>query len=154
MKMIRSDNPQIDVEWLMDNFREEVRRKKRGVRSSGLDRPFLDTSRIDALISAIESSSRPRTHFPNALRRFPFTWSQWLQRFVLKTLALLFRDQQMINMSIAYLLREMKSYNTRIVEQLMQRQDSLAQKLENLSEEQRHINSAPSKVDERYPMPR
>jgi len=154
MKMIKSDNPQIDVEWLMDHFREEVGREKRGARLSGLNSPFLDTSRIDALLSAIESNSRPRTNFPIALRRFPFTWSQWLQNFVLKTYELLFRDQRMINMSLAYLLREMKSYNTRIVEQLMQRQDSLAQKLERLSEEQRYMNSAPSKVDERYSLPR
>jgi hypothetical protein len=147
MKMVKSDNPQIDVEWLMDNFREEVRGKKGEARSSGLERPFPDTSRIDALISGIESSSRPRTHFPNALRRFPFTWSQWLQKIVLKTHELLFRDQQMINMSIACLLREMKSYNMRIVEQLMQRQDSLAQKLEKLSEEQRYIKPAVSKLE-------
>jgi hypothetical protein len=147
--MIRSDNPQIDVEWLMDNFREEVGRKRGASRSSGMNRPTFDTSRIDALISAIESSSRPRTHFPNALRRFPFTWSPWLQKIVLKTHELLFRDQKMINMSLAFLLREMKSYNTRTVGQLMQRQDSLAQKLEKLSEEQQYIKSAVSKLEER-----
>jgi hypothetical protein len=149
MKIFKSGNSQIDAKWLMDNFREEVHRKKASSQPSGLNRLSLDTSRIDALISAIELSSRPRNQFPNALRRFPFTRSQWLQKFVLKTYELVFRDQRMINMSLAYVLREMKSSDTRLVEQLMQRQENLAHRLEKISEEQRYINSVVSKLTEK-----
>jgi hypothetical protein len=153
MKIIKSGNSQIDAEWLMDNFREAVGRRKEVSPSSGLNRTFFDTSRIDALISAIESSSRPRTQFPRALQRFPFAWSRWLQKFVLKIYELLFREQRMINMSLAYVLREMKSYNTRLAEQLMQQQVSISDRLEKIIEEQRHINSVVVKLAEKYPIP-
>ncbi len=154
MKIIKSDNPQIDVEWLMDNFREAVGREKGPLQPEGRNRSSVDNSRVEALLSTIESGSRRRTQFPNALRRFPFSWSHRLQGFILKVYELLFREQRTINMSIAYALREIHGHHIRLAEQIIRQQASISERLDQIAQEQRHINSVVSEPAEDSPLPR
>jgi hypothetical protein len=66
---------------------------------------------IETLIRAAEERSRPRTQLPPALRRFPLTWSPWLQQVILKVYKRLFHDQRAVNTVLIQALRETLAVN-------------------------------------------
>jgi SAM-dependent methyltransferase len=121
--MLESSNPLIDVDELMERVREEVRNRRNSPPlESALDHSVslgskLNTSQIEALISAAEGKSQARSKFPKPFNRFPFQYSKKLQRYALKAVELLFYDQREVNLSLIELLRHLLKLNQDLNEQ-------------------------------------
>ncbi|MDP8963107.1 MAG: SAM-dependent methyltransferase, partial [Cyanobacteriota bacterium] len=84
--MIEANNPEIDVDELMQKIQEEVARRESfpSVESSEIlveqQRTAVNASYIQALLNNAEFKSQIRTHWPEKFNRFPFNLSGWVQR--------------------------------------------------------------------------
>ena len=113
--MLDTNNPDIDVDALMARVQQEVLRRQFGdlptTTSSGLD--AIDTAAVDALIDAAAVRAGTRNRWPGALSFFPFSLRP-VQRFFLRALAWLFRDQHAFNAALLQALRESLVVNARL----------------------------------------
>jgi len=92
--MIEPNNPDIDVEELMARVRAGVR----------LATP-LETAPAESHIDAAARFAQVRTSWPGRLAVFPLDRPP-VRRFLLKLLALLFRDQRRVNAELVAALHE------------------------------------------------
>jgi len=130
--MIEANNPEIDVDDLMEKVREEVaKRQSKPFTKENVNRqptiginPLL-THQIQAFLNNAESKSQVRTEFPEKLNRFPFTLSRRLQKFILRLYAFLFKEQRAINLSLIQALRESFALNQQLSEQIAALQSQL-----------------------------
>jgi hypothetical protein len=112
--MLKPNNPDIDVDALMARVHHEVllRQFGDGPRpQSGLD--GLDTSAVDGLIAAAAQRGGPRDRWPARIRFFPFN-VPWFQRFALRVISWLFRDQHAYNAAVVEALRQSVALNVRL----------------------------------------
>jgi len=104
--MIEPNNPDIDVEELMTRVRSEVRRRHRdaGAESDGIAglTTALDPAPAESHIDSAARFAQVRTSWPGRLAVFPAP----VRRFLLKLLALIFRDQRRVNAELVAALRE------------------------------------------------
>ncbi|MEH2168197.1 MAG: methyltransferase domain-containing protein [Nostoc sp.] len=122
--MIEPNNPEINVDELMQKIRNEV--AKRQVRSQSVDlKTNIDTSRIrsnlsyiEALLKNAESRAFIRTKWPDKLNRFPFNFSPKLKKLLLKAISFLFNDQREVNFNLINSLKESVALNRQIIEQI------------------------------------
>ncbi len=124
--MLERNNPAVSVDELMAKVHAEVSARHLP-RLGGL--PGKDTLPADAVASAAsiaaaidvaEEKSHVRTRWSGRLNRFPFTISPRLQRWCLKILAFLFKDQRHVNFAMVQSLRESLAMNVRLAEQVDQ----------------------------------
>lgn len=123
--MIEANNPEIDVNELMEKIREEVARRESIVtpenNQSYIDKniPVLNNiQNIEILLSNAEVKSQVRTEVPKKFTRFPFNLSKPLQRFALKVYAFLFKEQRVVNLSLIQAFRESLALNQKLLEQI------------------------------------
>jgi len=108
--VIERNNPAIDVDDLMARIQQEV--AKRGVGfeplvfdTEGADSRGFDS--IEALINTAQAKAEVRTQWSGRFQVFPFNRFASLQRFFLKALAFLFKDQRHVNFAAIQAMREM-----------------------------------------------
>ncbi|MEQ8384516.1 MAG: class I SAM-dependent methyltransferase [Coleofasciculus sp. A1-SPW-01] len=110
--MIESNNPEINVDELIEKIKVEVARtQERPVEDSfqvPAISPIIDRtiSQIEALIASAEFKSQIRTELPDRLNRFPFNISRRLQKLVLKLYTFIFKEQRAVNFALIQALRE------------------------------------------------
>jgi hypothetical protein len=112
--MLDASNPDIDVDALMARVQHEVLRRQFGdqaVASAAVN--AMDTSLLDSLIAAAALRASARNRWPARLAFFPFNLRP-VQRFVLRVIAWLFRDQHAFNAALIQALRESVTVNARI----------------------------------------
>ena len=112
--MLESNNPDVDVDALMARVQHEVLRRQFGDQpapSAALN--AMDTSMLDSLIAAAALRASARNRWPSRLAFFPFNLVL-MQRFVLRAIAWLFRDQHAFNAALIQALRESVSVDARI----------------------------------------
>lgn len=112
--MLEANNPDIDVDALMARVQHEVLRRQFGDPASaagGLN--AIDTSLLDSLIVAASLRASARNRWPARLGFFPFNLRP-VQRFILRVVAWLFRDQHAFNAAVIHALRESVTVNTHI----------------------------------------
>lgn len=123
--MIEANNPEIDVNELMEKIRKEVA-KRQGIVASGNNKLSIDKltsilnniQNIEILLNNAEAKSQVRTEFPQKFTRFPFKISKPLQSFVLKVYTFLFKEQRVVNLSLIQAFRESLVLNRQLIEQI------------------------------------
>lgn len=121
--MIEPNNPHVDVSVLMQKIEDEVRRRRSPEGALDGDRTLpadalATAATIDGLIRTAEEKAQVRMKWSGRLNRFPFNISPGIQRFCLRTLAFLFKDQRHVNFAIIEVLRETLAQNLRLTTQL------------------------------------
>jgi hypothetical protein len=112
--MLETNNPDIDVDALMARVQHEVLRRQFGDRATaGATLNAMDTSLLDSLIAAAALRASARNRWPARLGFFPFNLRP-IQRFVLRVIAWLFRDQHAFNAALIQALRESVTINARM----------------------------------------
>jgi hypothetical protein len=112
--MLESNDPDVDVDALMARVQHEVLRRQFGDQPSaapGLT--TVDTSALDSLIAAAATRAAARNRWPARLGFFPFNLRP-VQRFALRAIAWLFRDQHAFNAALIQALRESVAVDARI----------------------------------------
>ncbi len=146
--MIEANNPEIDVDELMQQVREEVARRKSLSNlavavdkcSSELNtRSTVNINPIEALLNNADLYSQVPTKFPEKFNRFPFKINQGLQKFLLKVYGFLFKKQRVVNLSLIQALRESLALNRQLSEQVTALQAQL-----------KEISNSLAAVDERF----
>jgi len=157
--MIESNNPEIDVDELMEKIREEVTRRKSQVPLSMINPPGNTTenptssammaiiSHIEALIRNAESRAYIRTKWPDKLNRFPFNLTKGLQKFALKGLNFLFKDQREVNLNLISALKDSVSLSKQLIVQVEVLRSHLENRLEDVDNSVQRMNQRLSDVD-------
>ena len=112
--MLESNNPDVDVDALMARVQHEVLRRQLGDQaavSTGFS--TIDTSALDSLIAGAATRASARNRWPARLGFFPFNLRP-VQRFGLRVIAWLFRDQHAFNAALIQAMRESVAVDTRI----------------------------------------
>jgi hypothetical protein len=73
----------------------------------------IDTGPLEGLISAAAQRGAPRSRWPARLSMFPFNLRP-VQRFCLRVMGWVFRDQQACNAAMVAAMREIASVNVRL----------------------------------------
>lgn len=129
--MIEANNPEIDVDELMQKIQEEVARRERFPRLESTEiiaepeRTAVNVSYMQALLNNAEFKSQIRSHWPAKFNRFPFNLSGWVQRFALKLYNFLLKEQRAVNFSLIEALRESLALNRQLGEQVTALQTQL-----------------------------
>jgi|HubBroStandDraft_1064217.scaffolds.fasta_scaffold07384_3 hypothetical protein len=108
--MLDSNNPDIDVDALMVRVQHEVLRRQYGAPAAGGGPEAMDVSGLESLIAAAAAHGGPRTRWPGKLWFFP----GFVQRFGLRTVGWLLRDQLAFNAALVQALRESAALNARL----------------------------------------
>jgi O-antigen chain-terminating methyltransferase len=112
--MLKPNNPDIDVDALMARVHHEVLRRQFGDGAApGAAPDAVDISAVEDLIAAAAGRGGPRERWPARLRFFPFNLGI-VQRFVLRLISWLFRDQHTFNAALVDALRESVALNVRL----------------------------------------
>jgi hypothetical protein len=122
--MLENNNPFVNVEEVMAKIRAEIALRHLPQATAGEfdslpPSTVVTIARIESSIDAAESAAHPRTTWPGRLNRFPLS-NRRIQRFFLRCLAFLFRDQRKVNFAIAQALRDSLVMNARLAEQVDQ----------------------------------
>jgi O-antigen chain-terminating methyltransferase len=122
--MIEANNPEINVDELMNKIREEVANRHGQSQSTGItsnaEKAKITTtiSHIEALLKNAESRAYIRTKWPDKLNRFPFNLTKKLQKLALKIINFLFKDQREVNFNFIQSLRQSVALNRQLTEQI------------------------------------
>lgn len=124
--MTEANNPEIDVDNLMQKIREEVNKHKyKHVESNTTNGFSISRNRsksninyIQALLKNAQSRAYIRTKWPDKLNRFPFNLNPKLQKIILKIINFLFKDQREVNFNLISCLQESVTLNQQLIEQI------------------------------------
>jgi hypothetical protein len=127
--VIRSRNPKIDLAALEAQIAEELERDPQARSTERLARlaASVHLHTIENALERAEERSTPRSAWPADLRMFPFHVSPALQRFVLRAVGLVFRDQHEVNAHVIRAQREQVA----LIASLLERVDQLETQLES-----------------------
>jgi O-antigen chain-terminating methyltransferase len=145
--MIEANNPEIDVDELMQKIQEEVARRESfsSLESSEIiaesQATAVNVSYMQALLNNAEFKSQIRTHWPEKFNRFPFNLSGWIQRFALKVYNFLLKEQRAVNFSLIEALRESLALNRQLGEQVTVLQTQLNGLSASLSATDAHLSA-------------
>ncbi|MEO8892439.1 MAG: sulfotransferase domain-containing protein [Coleofasciculaceae cyanobacterium] len=122
--LIERNNPEIDVDELMQQVLEEVEKRKpisllpqtKITAASSLDSGKV--SYIEGLLNNADYYSQVPLELPEKFKRFPFNILKPLQKFVLKLYGFIFKKQRVVNSSIIHSLRESLILNQQLISQL------------------------------------
>jgi 2-polyprenyl-3-methyl-5-hydroxy-6-metoxy-1,4-benzoquinol methylase len=123
--MIESNNPEINIDELMEKIREEVTKRKADfspanatINPSTNSPTNINLSYIESLLSNAESRACQRTKLPDKFNSFPFNISDKIKEFLLKVFNLLFRDQREVNFNLIESLRQSVALNQKLIEEI------------------------------------
>jgi O-antigen chain-terminating methyltransferase len=145
--MIEANNPEIDVDELMQKIQEEVARRESfpSLESSEIiaepESGAVNVSYMQALLNNAEFKSQIRTHWPEKFNLFPFNLSGWVQRFALKLYNFLLKEQRAVNFSLIEALRESLALNRQLGEQVTALQTQLNGLNASLSATDAHLKA-------------
>jgi hypothetical protein len=127
--MIRSRNPKLDLAELEAKIAAELAAGPQAGSNHRLARlaAAVHVRTIESIIEQAEVRSVARTEWPAEMRVFPFAGNIALQRFALRLVALVFRDQQEVNAQLIRAQREMLA----LVHGLLDRVEDLESRLES-----------------------
>ncbi|MCE2699334.1 MAG: methyltransferase domain-containing protein [Nostocales cyanobacterium LE14-WE4] len=125
--MIKKNNSEINIDDLMEKIRQEILNRQ------GLSQPALTNSAdtadlmsnislsmgyIESLLKNAESRAYIRTKWPDKLNRFPFNLISKLQKFILKAINFLFKDQREVNFNLILSLKESLTINHQLIAEI------------------------------------
>lgn len=121
--MIEANNPEINVDELMDKIRQEVAMRQGSLPVDEREWAMTPTrvaniNQIEALLNNAEFKAQVRTDLPKKLDKFPFNISKPLQKFALKLYGFLFKEQRAVNFSLIEAVRESLALNKQLIEQI------------------------------------
>ncbi|MEH1929574.1 MAG: SAM-dependent methyltransferase, partial [Nostoc sp.] len=151
--MIEANNPEINVEELIQKICNEV--AKRQVKSQPLDSKsnfdtsnmILNISYIEALLRNAESRSCIRTKWPDKLNRFPFKFNTKLQNFILRAINFIFKDQREVNFNLINSLKESVALNRQLIEQITTFKVQMDERLDTLDGSIQRIDNSFNTID-------
>jgi O-antigen chain-terminating methyltransferase len=144
--MIESNNLEINVDELMQKVRAEVASRHKlslgeNVQLRGLSEiNYTNDSHIETLLSEAEFFSQVPTELPDKFQRFPFNFSNGLQKFVLKLYGFLFKKQRVVNFSLIQAHKESVNLNRQLMEQVTALQFQLREMGEHLKATDERLN--------------
>ena len=125
--MIKKNNSEINIDDLMEKIRQEILNRQ------GPSQPALTNSAdtadlmsnislsmgyIESLLKNAESRAYIRTKWPDKLNRFPFNLISKLQKFILKAINFLFKDQREVNFNLILSLKESLKINHQLIAEI------------------------------------
>jgi len=125
--MIKKNNSEINIDDLMEKIRQEILNRQ------GPSQPALTNSAdtadlmsnislsmgyIESLLKNAESRAYIRTKWPDKLNRFPFNLISKLQKFILKAINFLFKDQREVNFNLILSLKESLTINHQLIAEI------------------------------------
>ncbi|QDL06634.1 SAM-dependent methyltransferase [Brasilonema octagenarum UFV-E1] len=128
--MININNPEINVDELMQRIREDVAKRHGQVQPENpTSKSIISNStatfnhifyHIDALLRNAESRSITRTKWPDNFNKFPFNLSiiKNFQKIALKILSYIFKDQREVNFNLIRALKESVGLNRQLIEEI------------------------------------
>ncbi|PHM09243.1 class I SAM-dependent methyltransferase [Nostoc sp. 'Peltigera malacea cyanobiont' DB3992] len=151
--MIEANNPEINVDELIQKICNEV--AKRQVHSQPLDsKSNFDTSKmrlnisyIEALLKNAEYRACIRTKWPDKLNRFPFKFNAKLQKFILRVINFLFKDQREVNFNLINSLKESIALNRQLIEQITTLKVQMDERLDTLDGSVQRIDNSFNTID-------
>ena len=158
--MTKSPNPEINVEELMQNIREQVAARysaSLGVEIKNYNKlenkgvNLLTMNYIENLLNEAELYSQVWTKFPDKLNVFPFTLSKPLQKLVLKLYNFIFKKQRVVNASLSQALRESLTLNQQLINQmnvLQEQVNGLGNRLNTTDEQVNGLGNRLNTTDE------
>ncbi|MBW4609163.1 MAG: methyltransferase domain-containing protein [Hassallia sp. WJT32-NPBG1] len=153
--MIEANNPEINVDELMNKIREEVANRHGQSQSTGItsnaEKAKMTTtiSHIEALLKNAESRAYIRTKWPDKLNRFPFNLTKKLQKLALKIINFLFKDQREVNLNLLQSLRQSVALNRQLIEEVTTLRAQMDERLSDVDSRAQAINECLSDVDSR-----
>ena len=157
--MIETNNPDIDVNDLMEQVRAEAAKRRSNlclkVTQLATEKITSDIENfkilnIQALISNAENRSQIRTKWPDKLNKFPLNVSKKLQQLILKSLNFFFKEQRVVNLSLAQAGRESLELNRELIKQIVDLQTKINNaevRLNNTEIYQQNINTRLDNVE-------
>jgi O-antigen chain-terminating methyltransferase len=151
--MIETNNPDIDVNDLMDQVRAEAAKRRSNLCLKGTQLATEKTTsdienfkilNIQALINNAENRSQSRTKWPDKLNKFPLNVSKKLQQLLLKLLNFFFKEQRVVNISLVQAGRESLELNRELIKQIVNLQAKINDtevRLNNTEIYQQNINT-------------
>lgn len=157
--MFDSNNPEINIDELMQKIREEVA-KRPGYSQPLATKNNADIGDITGLMSKIgyiesllinaESRAYARTKWPDKLNRFPFNLSSKLQKFILKLINFFFKDQREVNFNLILALKASVTVNGQLIEQINTLKTQINERLVNFDTHFQGIDQHLSTVDSHF----
>jgi O-antigen chain-terminating methyltransferase len=135
--MIESNNPEINVDKLMEKIKEEVAKRKADYRPSRTRSALSISSlsnhlnHIEALLQNAESRSLNRTKLPAKYYKLPL--AEKLEKFILKTFNLLFRDQREVNSNLTSAFKQSININRQLITEIEALRSQLDERLGNVA---------------------
>ncbi|QJB45976.1 class I SAM-dependent methyltransferase [Dolichospermum flos-aquae] len=126
--MIEKNNSEINVDELMEKIRQEILNRQGHSRSmetknnadtaNFMSNISLSMGYIESLLKNAESRAYIRTKWPDKLNRFPFNLISKLQKFILKAINFLFKDQREVNFNLILSLKESLTINHQLIAEI------------------------------------
>jgi O-antigen chain-terminating methyltransferase len=126
--MIEKNNSEINVDELMEKIRQEILNRQGHSRSmetknnadtaNFMSKISLSIGHIESLLKNAESRAYIRTKWPDKLNRFPFNLISKLQKFILKAINFLFKDQREVNFNLILSLKESLTINHQLIAEI------------------------------------
>ncbi len=145
--MIETNNPEINVNELMEKVKAEVeKRNYSGLKNTEkLTNDTINSNllNIQALINNAESRAQARTKWPDKLNKFPLNLSNKFQQVLLKLLNFFFKEQRVVNISLAQAGQEYLAVNRELIKQIVNLQthlNTIEVRLNNIESQGENIN--------------
>lgn len=152
--MWESNDPQFNVDKLMQQIREEVAMEQQldGWGEEKTDRiPTTlagHLSCVEPILNDAEFQSEVPTKWPDKLNRFPFNISKRLQRFFLKLHGFIFKKQRVVNFALIQALRESLVQNQQLIDQVNALQSQLNEMSDRFTATEERLVATQKQVDE------
>lgn len=155
--MIESNNPEINVDELMQKIREEVARRNNHTETSLLVNSNSKAAKInfnfnylEALLRNAETRANVRTKWPDKLNRFPFTLSEKIKQYCLKIVNFIFKDQREVNLNLVNALKQSTQLNRQLVTEVELLHSRLNEHLGTFESRINQTDSPVKVLDERF----
>ena len=155
--MIESNNPEINVEKLMQKIREEVANRNPNFQSQlaanlNIDSGAIDLriSNINALLRNAESRSIVRTKWPDKLNFFPFNLITGIQKITLKILNFIFKDQRELNFNLIHALKQSMVLNHQLLTEIKGLRSQLNECSDSIEIRFNENNNQFNKIDNQF----
>lgn len=155
--MIESNNPEINVDELMDKIREEVAQRNNNTQqslfvnsNSKAAKVNFNFNYLEALLRNAETRADVRTKWPDKLNRFPFTLSGKIKKYCLKIVNFIFKDQREVNLNLVNALKQSTLLNRQLVTEVELLRSQFHQHLDSLENRINNVDSQVKVFDERF----
>lgn len=154
--MFDSNNPEINIDELMQKIHEEVAKRQRYSQplttknNADITDLMSKIDHIESLLINAESRAYARTKWPDKLNRFPFNFRSKLQKFILKLINFLFKDQREVNLNLILAFKASVTANRQLIEQIHTLKAQIDEGLVNTDRRFQGIDERLSTVDSHF----